>query len=284
LFKIKDVVDEEISELQEKELIHLLFQGKLEFEFAENNAEKGYYHRADFHQISDNLKAEVHRKQHYIEDILSQNLDKYTFESLTPIIKQVSLVIQDKKTPSYITVYRWLKDYENSGSDIRSLIPRYSLRGNYLSKVEPEVKNIIDEVIEETYLTRNKTHIANVYHTVIARIYHENIRRKSVGIAALELPHRSTIYRLIHQINPYAKNINRHGYRAASKLHDPTGCDSRTTRVLERVEIDHTKLPFFVVDEQTRMPIGTPSLTSAVDKYSGVIVGYYLSFEPFSSL
>lgn len=32
------------------------------------------------------------------------------------------------------------------------------------------------------------------------------------------------------------------------------------------------------------MPIGTPSLTSAVDKYSGVIVGYYLSFEPFSSL
>ncbi|NEU84634.1 DDE-type integrase/transposase/recombinase [Nostoc sp. UIC 10630] len=67
-------------------------------------------------------------------------------------------------------------------------------------------------------------------------------------------------------------------------MYDPVQEGPRPSRPLERVEIDHTLLPFFVVDTDTRMPIGTPSLTSAVDKYSGVIVGYYLSFEPFSSL
>lgn len=53
---------------------------------------------------------------------------------------------------------------------------------------------------------------------------------------------------------------------------------------LERVEIDHTKLPLFVVDTETRLPIGTPWLTSAVDKYSGVNLGYYASFTPPSYL
>ncbi len=282
--KVKDVVDEKELEFQEKELVLLLFQGELEFESPENSPSKSFYYQTDFSQISDALKAEANRKQQYIEAVLSNNLDKYTLASLTPIIESVSLSINDQKKPSYITVYRWIKDYENSGGDIRSLIPRYSLRGNYLSKLDPAVKKIIDEVIDEIYMSKDSTHIANVYYAVIAKIAHENTSRKSVGIAALELPHRSTVYRWIHQIDPYAKNISRYGYKIASLLHDPTGCGPRPKRILERVEIDHTKLPFFVVDEETRMPIGTPSLTSAVDKYSGVIVGYYLSFEPFSSL
>ena len=78
--------------------------------------------------------------------------------------------------------------------------------------------------------------------------------------------------------------MGRYGQRTASLMYDPVQEGPRPTRPGERVEIDHTRLPFFVVDTETRMPIGTPSLTSAVDKYSGVIVGYYLSFEPFSYL
>ena len=33
-----------------------------------------------------------------------------------------------------------------------------------------------------------------------------------------------------------------------------------------------------------RLPIGTPWLTNAVDKYSGVNLGYYASFNPPSYL
>lgn len=101
---------------------------------------------------------------------------------------------------------------------------------------------------------------------------------------ALKIPHRATIYRQIQQLDTIEKAIGRYGKRTTSLMYDPVKEGPRPSRPLERVEIDHTLLPFFVVDTDTRMPIGTPSFTSAVDKYSGVIVGYYLSFEPFSSL
>lgn len=67
-------------------------------------------------------------------------------------------------------------------------------------------------------------------------------------------------------------------------MNDAVKLGPRPSRPLERVEIDHTKLPLFVVDTETRLPIGTPWLTSAVDKYSGVNLGYYASFNPPSYL
>lgn len=50
-------------------------------------------------------------------------------------------------------------------------------------------------------------------------------------------------------------------------------------RPLERVEIDHTKLDLFVVDPITKMPIGRPTLTLAIDKYTRMILGFYISFH-----
>jgi transposase InsO family protein len=54
--------------------------------------------------------------------------------------------------------------------------------------------------------------------------------------------------------------------------------------ILQRVEIDHTKLPIMIVDEQDRLPIGSPTLTAAIDAASGLIVGIYVGFEPPSYL
>src|SRR5205085_8421023 len=51
------------------------------------------------------------------------------------------------------------------------------------------------------------------------------------------------------------------------------------TRILERVEIDHTVLDLFLVDEEDRLPIGRPTLTFALDVYSRYPVGCYVGFE-----
>src|SRR5690606_24526593 len=48
---------------------------------------------------------------------------------------------------------------------------------------------------------------------------------------------------------------------------------------LERVEVDHTKLDIFVIDERFGMPIGRPWLTMAIDVYSGLPVGFHLGFD-----
>ncbi len=282
--KILDIVTEEISFLSERELVQFFLSGELEFDTDSALVKPRTYQLADFSQIPEQLKAEAQRKEKYVLAVIEQKIETYTYKSLTPIIKQVSQKIDDSKPPSNITLYRWLKDYTSSGGDIRSLIPRYRARGNYDSKINPEVHRLIDEVIAEVYLTPERPSIALIYDVVICRVLHENNLRKSLGQVPLKIPHRSTIYRLIQNLDPIDKAVSRYGKRTASLMYEPVQSGPQPTRPLERVEIDHTKLPFFVVDTETRIPIGTPSLTSAIDKYSGVIVGYYLSFEPFSYL
>ncbi len=70
----------------------------------------------------------------------------------------------------------------------------------------------------------------------------------------------------------------RWGRKAAKRSRAPRGAGVRTTRPLERVEIDH-----FLVDVHAQIPFADgvfyqrPWLTVAIDHYSGVVLGYHLS-------
>ncbi len=47
--------------------------------------------------------------------------------------------------------------------------------------------------------------------------------------------------------------------------------------LLAYVQIDHTPLDIEIVDDEFREAIGKPHLTLAIDVFSRMIVGYYLS-------
>ena len=49
--------------------------------------------------------------------------------------------------------------------------------------------------------------------------------------------------------------------------------------MLERVEIDHTTLDLFVVDEGDGLPIGRPHITACIDKHSGLVPGWHIGFN-----
>lgn len=48
---------------------------------------------------------------------------------------------------------------------------------------------------------------------------------------------------------------------------------------LQIVQVDHTKADIFVVDEETRLPIGRPWLTLAMDVCSRMVTGFYLTID-----
>ncbi|WP_371813647.1 transposase family protein [Ensifer sp. ENS07] len=56
------------------------------------------------------------------------------------------------------------------------------------------------------------------------------------------------------------------------------------SRPLQIVQVDHTKADIFVVDEETRLPIGRPWLTLAMDVCSRMVTGFYLTMEAPSRL
>ena len=53
---------------------------------------------------------------------------------------------------------------------------------------------------------------------------------------------------------------------------------------LAAVQIDHTPLDIFVVDETYREVVGKPYITMAIDVYSRMVVGFYISLDPPGAL
>lgn len=49
------------------------------------------------------------------------------------------------------------------------------------------------------------------------------------------------------------------------------------------IQIDHTPVDLMLVDNEHRKSIGRPYLTLAIDVYSRMITGYYLSLDPPSA-
>lgn len=265
----------------------LLFQGEVQFfqlDVPATNQVTRIELSADFTQMPTELREEAKRRYKYVERVLASNLPKKNESELTPIIRQVSSEIQDPQPPSWLTLYRWLKDYEASGRNIRSLVPKHLAKGNRQPRLHPEVQKIIEKAINQVYLKPNQAEGTDVYDRVIIEINQSNRLREALSQEKLALPNIITIYRAIETLDPNSKAISRYGKRIASQMYDPVLIGPRPTRPLERVEIDHTKLPLFVVDTESRMPIGTPWLTSVVDKYSGVNLDYYASFSTPSYL
>ena len=209
-------------------------------------------------------------------------------------IMRVAHIIADElgvTCPSYSSIKRWVRAYRASGGDPRSLLPRRR-PGNTRSKfgirpkqrvserdyaIARETYDVVNQVLAEVYMTRQRLSVTAVYGHLERRIQDLNRYRSEEN--RLPYPSLSSLYRAVSEIDPYELNCARYGKRNADQRHEQRGIGPRPIRPLERGEIDHTRLPLMVIDFLSRLPLGRPWLTTLIDKFSGAILGFYLSFE-----
>lgn len=158
---LKNVLTNAISIPKETTLTQLLFRGELQFSDSNGSqatpeTKKQLSHR-DFTQLPEALKKEAKRKYSYVSRVVESTPNKQTAKTLEPVIDRVSKEIGDRKPPSWLTLYRWYKSYTASGSDIRSLVPRSSEKGNRQSRLNPEVRQIIKDAIDVVYLNPTRS-------------------------------------------------------------------------------------------------------------------------------
>jgi len=94
----------------------------------------------------------------------------------------------------------------------------------------------------------------------------------------LAVPSESTVLRRVQSIPPYICDLKRVGVGYARNQWRYSLKGDQSTRILERVEIDHTLLDIWVLDPRTGIPLGRPWITMVIDRFSGYLLGVYISF------
>lgn len=191
-------------------------------------------------------------------------------------------------TKRFQTLYEWIADFEDSDGDIRALVPRWDKRRAGKKSITPEVFEFIDQALAEYYMTDTHPSVAAVCPIVRQRITEDNRWRAKHHLPTIRISSEEAlymqIYRRIQELDQKKLMASRFGDRAAEKQYDGVKQGLTVERALERVQVDHTKLDLFVVDDEDRLPIGRPTLTFSLDEKTGYPLGIYVGFEPPSYL
>ena len=175
---------------------------------------------------------------------------------------------------SVASVYRWIKQYQLSNRDIRSLIPGYSRSGG---KNKPRMNSIVvDFIVEEIhnyFLNSQKVTVVELYLKIVHRVSDYN----KFANEKISVPSYTTVTRYINTIPEYEFIAGRYNKRLAESKFGQVNAGVEVTRPLERVEIDGTPLDLIVTDEEGDI-IGRPTFIAAIDKLTRCIVGFSLSF------
>lgn len=176
---------------------------------------------------------------------------------------------------NYSTVYRWLRKYIEGGENIIALLNDGTKGGKGIGRLSPEVEQIISLAIETTYLTNQRKPVESTYKEVC-------VQCQNLGV---ETPHINTVRNRIKSIIEEVSLKRRYGKDVARYKYGPNkGKFPHVSFPLEVVQIDHTKLDIILVDETHRLPVGRPWITVAIDVFSRMVVGLYLSFDPPGAL
>jgi len=236
---------------------------KDELKTARESSGSGIIDGVDIHSVSDGDWKEMERRRNFVQQLL--NIEKPTRKDAKKIAK--------KARCSIATLYRWRKDFIAVGKS-SILLPNRRPGGKGKSRLIPRVEEIMKLVIETFYLVLERPSIKATAEEI------ERLCRKE----NLKAPSENTVKNRISLIDERRKLAARYGQSAARRKEATRGQFPEPLAPLEVVQIDHTVVNVIVVDTISRMAYTRPHITVAIDVYSRMILGFYLTFDDPSIL
>jgi len=218
----------------------------------------------------------------YLKEIDRHQPMAITRKTMEPLIRSISEQVHDMKPPSWRTLARDYGRWQSAGRDIRAIISRTSDRGTRGTRMHPEIQAIVEQVIEELYMTAERKRVPEVHLEIVRRVSDRNKFRPEND--SLPVPNQRMVYREIARRPPYEAMVARYGKRRAEMEFRISGAGPETSRALQRVSMDHTPSDMIVVDDDSMLPLGRPTITSALDEHTRCPMGFYMGFEPPSCL
>lgn len=166
------------------------------------------------------------------------------------------------------TIYNWKNRLETTGL-LSDLLNEERDGGRGIGRLGPEIEAVIKTTIEEFHLKKRKS---------VVKTY-EYLKQRCQN-AGLKIPHINSLYKRVSWLSEYDKLAATKGKELAEQLCSPKpGMIIGADTLLSFVQIDHMFLDIEIVDDRDRKPIGRAWLTLAIDVFSRMVVGFYISLD-----
>ena len=175
--------------------------------------------------------------------------------------------------PSPSSVRGWISNYKKNGSFAFSLVDKRGI-AKASKRICAKASELLDDMLIKHYLKLRGESARTTHRLLVREIRAIN---KNEG-QALECPSLSTLNRRIGELPKYYVDRHRYGSAYTKNKWRYSMYGDQSTRIMERVEIDHTMLDIWVLDPITGLPLGRPWVTILIDRYSGYILGLHVSF------
>lgn len=219
--------------------------------------------------LNERHRAQYERAIGYVIYMQRRGISKGQKSKIALAIKTHAAQIGDIEPPSPSTAMRWLREFAQSGGNPGSLITGNAYRRRH-KRVSRELRRVVDQILQQHYFRRNGASLREAHD----RVLRELERKEQSQTVSL-----STIRRIVGEVTPYDRDHIRLGPTEARHKWRFARQGKYVSRPLERVEMDHTLLDIYVIDDKWGIPLGRPTITLLVCTHSGYIVGFYISFE-----
>jgi putative transposase len=229
--------------------------------------------------FSEEERAQVRALAPYVVEFNRRGLRAHASQPvLRKLIADVAADRGDARPPCWRTLSDKLRKLREPGMDGRVLLPKRSLQGNRTGRFKAFEKEL-DDVIRAEVLKPVPMKVVDLWSLLQARLEAFNLTVPEAERVEFVLSKR-TIERRIAELPVGDKLAAWNGKSAARRRCLPTAKAPSATFPMEAVEIDHTLADIVVVHPRTRKPLTRPVMTVMLDRYSRMVVGATLGFEP----
>ncbi len=213
------------------------------------------------------------RRYLYVKSMYKRGVTRGQRVRIEAAIQAIAQKLGDSKPPSTSTVMGWMRTFEEKNRETSALVPGNAMRVSS-PRLPLEWLDHIQRVLSRYYFIRNGESVAAVTRRLAIQIAHGKLP-KNLGSRPVAIS-ETTVRRVVAQTDPYHRDRVRYGpaYAAAKWRHAIGGIYA--IRPMQRVEMDHTVLDIYVIDDTRGIPLGRPTLTVLVDSYSGYILALYV--------
>lgn len=217
--------------------------------------------------IPDDEWIKIHNKAGIFNNILQSD-----YENRRDEIKKAAEELEISEP----TLYKQLQKYKASNGDPTSLLRKKRVdKGRFESEVEKIVQSCITQ-----YLSTDKLKVSDIYRNLEIQIYQYN----KLNDTSFATPHINTLRYRISQLTAAEIGSTRLGKKGRESYRPIIGKFPEVIKPLEIVQIDHTTLDVMIVDDVNRLAIGRPTITLAIDVFSRMVTGFYISLEKPNTL